>query len=374
MLRNNDIYLAIPRIACGLDKLNWEIVTEMIRFIFVDTKIKIFIYTLNQNYPSANIINAPDLPFTPIWDKDVIKSEQEKDPFCISIREQLQTETDPFGYFIDNDGLLYKIDNSENDLLVVPKTFIRKVLHDFHNLPLAGHQGQAKTLLFVKSRFYWPNMKNDIIKYVSECQSCSQRKTSPHLKQAPIQTFPEIFYPFERTSMDITGPFVTSNNGNKYLLTFQDHFSKYVEIIPLSDQKAETVAKEFVTKIVARHGASKQLITDQGTNFVSKLFKHVCSFLGIDKIQTTPYYPTSNGMIERSYKVFKDFLSHYVADNQRDWDEWIPYLQMACCMNIHSSTGYRPYFLIHGRDPVLPIDNILQSTRVKTYIIYFIIY
>ncbi|KAF2884256.1 hypothetical protein ILUMI_21908 [Ignelater luminosus] len=80
---------------------------------------------------------------------------------------------------------------------------------------------------------------------------------------------------------------------------------------------------------------------------------------------TTPYHPASNGMIERCHKVFRDFLSHYVADNQRDWDEWIPYLQMAYCMNIHNSTGYSPYFLIHGRDPVLPFDNILQSTRVK---------
>lgn len=90
-----------------------------------------------------------------------------------------------------------------------------------------------------------------------------------------------------------------------------------------------------------------------------------CSFLGIEKIQTTPYHPASNGMIERCYQVFKDFLSHYVADNQQDWDDWVPYLQMACCMNTHSSTGYSPYFLIYGCVPVLPIDSILQSTRFK---------
>ena len=267
-------------------------------------------------------------------------------------------------YYLDSEGLLYKI-NDSRDNLVIPKTFVKKVMNDFHTLPFAGHPGQTKTISLIKTRFFWPNMRNDIIKFCTECPSCNQRKTSPHLRKAPLQNFPEILEPFERTGMDIVGPFVTSYTGNKYLLTFQDYFTKYVEAVPLPDQKADTVAKAFVTQIITRHGTPKQLITDQGTNFMSRVMKETCKYLGIEKIHTTPYHPQSNGMIERSHRVFKDILSHYVSKSQQDWDEFIPYVLMAYRMNIHNSTGYSPFFLLHGRDPILPIDEISKPKTIK---------
>ncbi|KAG5863446.1 hypothetical protein JTB14_036160 [Gonioctena quinquepunctata] len=86
--------------------------------------------------------------------------------------------------------------------------------------------------------------------------------------------------------MDVVGPLVTSLNGNRYLLTFQDYFTKYVEAIPLSDQKANTIARAFVENIIVKHGSPKRLLTDRRANFTSSLFKEVCEVLGIEKLQT----------------------------------------------------------------------------------------
>lgn len=93
--------------------------------------------------------------------------------------------------------------------------------------------------------------------------------------------------------------------------------------------------------------------------------KNVCKYLQVEKIQTTPYHPQSNGMIERSHRVFKDTISHYVAKNQQDWDNWVPYVLMAYRFNTHRSTGYSPFFLLYGRDPVLPFDDILRPVAIK---------
>jgi len=68
--------------------------------------------------------------------------------------------------------------------------------------------------------------------------------------------------------MDLTGPYNLTPRGNKYLLTFVDRFTRYVEAYPISSQNAEECARIYVAHIVTRHGTGSKLITDQGRNFV----------------------------------------------------------------------------------------------------------
>jgi transposase InsO family protein len=317
--------------------------------------------------PEVEINTVGVEKFVPVWDRHRILQEQKIDPFCKQIAQQMTDDPGNLPYFHDNEGLLYKITSDGREVLVVPKTFVSKVLRDFHSLPFGGHKGQEKTLNLIKSRFFWNNMKADVVNFCKQCHSCNERKTPPHLKKVPLLKFPEVTEPFERTAMDIVGPFVTSYSGNRYLLTFQDHFTRYVEAIPLPDQKAETVAKAFVSNIICRHSTPKQLLTDQGTNFLSSLFKEICSCLQIEKLQTTAYHPEANGVIERSHRVFKDTMSHYVSTTQQDWDEWIPHVLMAYRFSIHRSTGFSPHFLLYGRDPVLPFDDVLRANKTPRY-------
>lgn len=106
------------------------------------------------------------------------------------------------------------------------------------------------------------------------------------------------------------------------------------------------------------------MLTDQGANFISTLMKDVCQLLGIEKIQTSAYHPKTNGMIERAHRTIKDTMSHYVNKTQQDWDTWIP------CFNgvslfYSQFNGLQSLFLLHGRDPILPIDSIIKPQNVK---------
>ena len=83
--------------------------------------------------------------------------------------------------------------------------------------------------------------------------------------------------PFEVKSMDITGPYPMTPRGNKYLLTFIDHFTKYVKAYSLKDQTAESCARIYATQIVTRHGSGSKLITDQGRAFVL-IFRKLANF------------------------------------------------------------------------------------------------
>jgi len=73
--------------------------------------------------------------------------------------------------------------------------------------------------------------------------------------------------PFEKCALDIVGPLSITTSRNKYLLTFQNDFTKFSKAIPITNQEATTVAKEFVTKIICEHGIPETVLTDQGTNF-----------------------------------------------------------------------------------------------------------
>lgn len=99
----------------------------------------------------------------------------------------------------------------------------------------------------------------------------------------------------------------------KYILTFQDDLSKFVIAVRIPQQNAETVAREIVLNIILKMGTPKQILTDQGADFLSDLFKNTCKLLKIKKLQTTPFRPESNGGLERIHRVLAEYLHHYVV-------------------------------------------------------------
>ena len=95
---------------------------------------------------------------------------------------------------------------------------------------------------------------------------------------------------------------------------------------------------------------------DQGTNFESHMIDELCKVFGIDKRRTTPFHPQCDGMVERYKRTLVDMLAMYVADNQKDWDYWLPQITFAYRCSKHSTTGLKPFEVMYGRKPVLPVD------------------
>lgn len=125
--------------------------------------------------------------------------------------------------------------------------------------------------------------------------------------------------------------------------------------------KQPKLAQEFVHKIITRYGVPKCLLTDQGRNFLSTLFKEVCSLLGIHKLKTTPYHPQCNGMIEWLHKTLSDIISHFVTAEGKNWDDVIPYALMPYRCAPHSVAGYSPHILLFGEEMNLPTAEDLSA-------------
>jgi uracil DNA glycosylase len=48
----------------------------------------------------------------------------------------------------------------------------KKILAAVHDSPLAGYQGFFKTYRKIRERFSWKGLKQDVMRYISECVTC----------------------------------------------------------------------------------------------------------------------------------------------------------------------------------------------------------
>lgn len=230
---------------------------------------------------------------------------------------------------------------------------IQTILREYHITPLGGHQGVNRTYKRIRERYKWQKMFKDVKRFIKTCRSCQLNKCSKTTKMPMIITTTST-YPFEKIFLDIVGPLNQTNNFNKYLLTFQDDLSKFSIAIPIPDQEASTVARNFVTKIICQYGTPKTLLTDQGTNFLSQVFKESCKLLNIKQFQCTSYHPQSNGSLERSHRTLVEYLRTFINKDMNNWDDFIPFATFTYNTTPHTSTGFSPFELLYGRKAILP--------------------
>lgn len=87
-----------------------------------------------------------------------------------------------------------------------------------------------------------------------------------------------------------------------------DRFSRWPETVLLQDMSADTVASAFYRHWISRFGCPRIIISDQGTQFKSSLFKALTNLDGAKRIRITAYHPQSNGLVERWHRSFKAAL------------------------------------------------------------------
>lgn len=175
-------------------------------------------------------------------------------------------------------------------------------------------------------------------------------------KTTMITEFP--FKPMEKGVLDILGPLPTSVNGYNFLMIFQDSFSKYSMAFPLRHNNTETIARKFVKHIILKHGLLKWIVTNQGQNFSSSLFKDVRKLFKIDQIQFSTYHPEPND--QRSQRTLRQYLKYLIYNNRDNWDELVSFGCFSFNTTVNENTGYKPHFLLFGKNanvPNLKIEN-----------------
>jgi len=139
-----------------------------------------------------------------------------------------------------------------------------------------------------------------------------------------------------------------------------DAFTKWAEAFPLRSKEAEPVAKVLVEQVFCRFGSPVSLLSDQGKEVDGNIMKHVCRMLGINKLRTSPYKPSTN-LVERLHRSINAILGKTVASHQKDWDTRLSFTMSAYRASRHESTGYKPNMLTLGAEVRAPADIMYGS-------------
>ena len=165
----------------------------------------------------------------------------------------------------------------------------------------------------------------------------------------------------------------TTEQGNRYVLVFQDFLTKWPMVYAMPDQKSLRIAELLVNEVIPQFGVPESLLSDRGTNLLSHLMTDVCRLLGIKKLNTTSHHPQCNGMVERFNRTLKTMLRKYAAEFSTQWDRYLSGALWAYRNLPHDSTSEKPSFLLYGVDCRTPTEaallpaHTIEPTEVSDY-------
>lgn len=267
---------------------------------------------------------------------------------------------------IDDGKLFYSRGQKRNKMepeglrLVVPAQMRRDILLESHDTLSGGHFGVEKTFARVCDRYWWPNQYAEVKHYVETCESCARSK-KPRWTDTGKMEATVVGKPWQRVSADFLGPVEKTERGNRYLLVFTDYFTRWVVAVPTADCTAETVAKEFVERIVLNFGAPEEFLSDNGPAFASEVVDRVCAMAGTKKLFTTAYRPQANGLVERWNGTIVQSLRACMDEDLKTWDEKVIFVTFAYNTAVNAATKMTPFELVQGRMARLPIDVVLGT-------------
>lgn len=255
-------------------------------------------------------------------------------------------------YHVKNDKLYYQ--KNDKLLKIVRDDQKEIILYMSHKHPLAGHFAKEATYNKILQTHYWKGMKKDIEEYIKTCKQCQMRGDKGGNEFLnPIK----VTKVWEMIGMDFIGPIKRSRKGNKYILVITEYLTKWVEAKAMREATGEKVVDFLYKEIICRHGCPKVILSDRGTHFNNKIVQQLCNKFQIRQQLSSPYHPQTNGLTERFNKTLCEILAKSL-ENENQWDDFIETALFAYRTTKHSVIRQTPFFMMYGREALLPIDEI----------------
>jgi len=219
----------------------------------------------------------------------------------------------------------------------------------------------------------WPYMREHIKLFIKLCPCCQKMS----VLRTPILTQPfttASYGPMQVISMDSLGPFPEDSDGNKYVITIIDTFTRFVELYPVKDVTAEFASRALLN-FVGRYGCPMRILSDNGSQFVNEAMNSLIHIMGTDYVHTMAYSSEENAIVERAQK---EILRHaramvFSVGASTQWASRLPLIQRILNSTVHASIGVTPVALLHGtqidldRGVFLPLDAVLQQRSLSKW-------
>jgi transposase InsO family protein len=268
------------------------------------------------------------------------------------------------------DGELYKRAASGVLQRCVPIPQGCELLRDIH-AGVCGHHATPRTLVgntFLQG-FYWPTAVVDASEIVRTCEGSQFYARKTNLPAHVLQTVP-VTWPFAVWGLGIVGTLRKAPRGYTHLLVAIDKFSKWVEVRPITNLRAEQ-AVAFFNDIIHRFGVPNSNITDNGSQFTGRKFLEFCDNFHMRVDWVAVAHPQTNSQVERANGMILQGLKPRIFDrlnkSGRKWLQELPTVVWSIRTTPSRATGFTPFFLVYGTEAILPTDLEYGSPRVLSY-------
>ena len=279
-----------------------DVLAKLATALATDVQRTVCIETLDQPSFQDKRASVLSISSRPSW-MDPILNYLKNNKLPEDTKEAKMIKRKAPRYWVSKEGLLYRRSFTGPYLLCVHPDKVKDFLFEIHEGICGSHTGgRSLAHRAISQGYWWPYMQADALKYVQECDKC--QRFAPMIHQPARELNPlSSPWPFAQWGLDIVGPLPRAPRNKKFLIAATDYFTKWIEAEPLANiQDVDT--KRFLWKNVVTHFSIPwAVISDNGTQFQSKLFKGFCSELGIRNFFSSPGYPQSNGQAEVSNKV-----------------------------------------------------------------------
>jgi len=237
------------------------------------------------------------------------------------------------------------------------KELVEKVFEAMHGD--LGHYGKDLTVKEIKARFL---VVKDLLNYGLEtldscipCQLFKPDNNSP----TTLHSFGTEYGPFEFWELDFVGPWIKTSNGNSYLLTAIDYSTSKAFAFPLPKRSGEAVV-DCIDYLIWSYGPPKQILSDNGKEFISDIVSGICGKFGIKQRFITPGHPETNGKVERfNYELLRR-IQRISQEPGHQLDHWDRYIRKALfAFHAHTNSRWKAssFYLQYGIAPRLPATS-----------------
>ncbi|GJP41219.1 hypothetical protein CLOM_g889 [Closterium sp. NIES-68] len=238
--------------------------------------------------------------------------------------------------------------------------FFRSAIHQQHTTatgPYFHKRGTSR----IWQNYYWPNMADDVRKYVSSCTACQIMKSSHQRAAGLLQSLDPPERPWQHVTMDYVTGLPAGPSGNNAILVVVDRLTKMAHFIACQQTiTAEQTAQLFIANVIRLHGLPSAIISDRDPKFTSNFWRHLWDQFGTKLQFSSAYHPQTDGQTERVNQTMEQLIRTTCTDPST-WEKSLPLLEFAYNNATSATTNQSPFFLNYGQDPVVPSTPNIES-------------
>jgi hypothetical protein len=279
------------------------------------------------------------------------------------LKKNVKARTGVQRFSVSNGFIYYDVNRVYIPDIVSLKTLI---ISEHHDNKLAGHVGYQKTYDNIIRKYYWPNMYIDIKLYVRSCLVCQRTKSENRKPAGLLKPLPIPTRRWQCVTMDFIVQLPKTKSGYDAIMVVVDKLTKRAYFIPTTTTATAPDTALLYFKNVSKngHGIPEIIVSDRDSKFTSLFWKSLWSLLDTKLAMSTAFHPETDGQTERMNRTLEQMLRAYANKQQDNWDELLPYCEMAYNNSKNVSTGYSPFFLNYGQDMSLPA-NLLATNSTE---------